>query len=323
MQREREDKQAAALGDEIHLDLWGPAPVETINHKEYFVSFTDDCKRYTVIYLMAKKSETFENYLAFETWLKTQHNIQIKMLRSNRGGEYLSGEFSAHLKKVGTARRLTVHDTLEYNGVSERLNRTLLEKVRAMLHESHLPRFLWGEALMHAVYVKNRTWTQSLNNTTPFELLTGAKPDMSNMHVWGSRVWVHDTNGTKLDGRVKEGRWVGFDEESKGHRIYWVEKRSVTVERSVKWLPEEVGIGGVPLEGELEDFDEPEQPEASDNPIPIKNDMARPLSPIPEAIVNQVIDNVPPQLAQPVVAADVDSGRGKRIRKESAYIWRI
>jgi hypothetical protein len=122
IQKEREEKRAAALGHEIHSDLWGPAPVETINHKEYFVSFTDDCKRYTVIYLMAKKSETFENYLTFEAWLKTQHNVQIRMLRSDRGGEYLSSEFSAHLKKVGTTRRLTVHDTPEYNGVSERLN---------------------------------------------------------------------------------------------------------------------------------------------------------------------------------------------------------
>jgi hypothetical protein len=134
-------------------------PVESINHKEYFVSFTDDCKLYTVVYLMAKKSETFENYLAFEAWLKTQHNVQIKMLRSDRGGEYLSSEFSAHLKKMGTILRLTFHDTPEYNGVSERLNCTLLEKVCAMLHKSQLPRSLWGEALMHAVYVKNRTWT--------------------------------------------------------------------------------------------------------------------------------------------------------------------
>ena len=83
IQREREDRRAAALGDKIHSDLWGLAPVESINHKEYFVSFTDDCKRYTVIYLMTKKSETFENYLVFEAWLKTQHNAQIRMLRSD------------------------------------------------------------------------------------------------------------------------------------------------------------------------------------------------------------------------------------------------
>ncbi len=51
---------------------------------------------------------------------------------------------------------------------------------------------------------------------TPYEALTGRKPDLSNLHPWGTRVWVHTTGGSKLDGRAKEGRWVGFDEESKG-----------------------------------------------------------------------------------------------------------
>jgi hypothetical protein len=129
VQRVREDERATAVGEEIHSDLWGPAPVETINHKEYFVSFTDDNSRYTVIYFLAKKSEVFASYLAFEAWLSTQYNVRIKKLRSDRGGEYLTGEFSDHLRKKGTTRRLTVHDTPEYNGVSERLNRTLLEKV--------------------------------------------------------------------------------------------------------------------------------------------------------------------------------------------------
>ncbi|KAF9556270.1 hypothetical protein CPC08DRAFT_641748, partial [Agrocybe pediades] len=97
-----------------------------------------------------------------------------------------------------------------------------------MLHESGLPKFLWGEAVQHAVYIKNRTWTRALPDTTPYEILHKSKPDMSNMHPWGCKVWVHDTGGSKLDGRAKEGRWVGFDEESHGHRIYWAEKRSVT-----------------------------------------------------------------------------------------------
>ena len=131
----------------------------------------------------------------------------------------MSNEFSNHLKRQGTVRRLTVHDTPEYNGVAERLNRTLIEKVRALLHETGLPRFLWGEALNHIVYMKNRTWTKSSPNATPHKILTGKKPDLSNIHPWGTHVWVHDKSGSKLDGRAKEGRWVGFDEESRGRRI--------------------------------------------------------------------------------------------------------
>ena len=70
----------------------------------------------------------------------------------------MSDEFSAHLKKARTTRRLTVHDTPEHNGISERGNRTNLEIVHAVMHDSGLPKFLWPEAVSYAVYVKNRTW---------------------------------------------------------------------------------------------------------------------------------------------------------------------
>ena len=142
----RENQRRTAIGDEVHSDLWGPAPVESINHKRYYVSFTDDYSRYTNIYFLHTKDETFNAYRTYEAWLSNQYNTKVKTLRSDQGGEYLSVEFSAHLKKAGTIRKLTVHDTPEHNGVAERLNRTLLEKVRAMLHESDLPKFLWAEA---------------------------------------------------------------------------------------------------------------------------------------------------------------------------------
>ena len=184
----REGGRCPAIGDEIHSDLWGPAPVESINRKEYYVSFTDDHSRYTKIYFLYSKDETFECYRAFEAWLSTQQNAKVKCLRSDRGGEYLSDEFSAYLKAAGTIRKLTVHDTPEHNGVSERLNRTIMENVRAMLHDSGLPKFLWAEAVAHAVYLKNRTWTRTLDDTTPFEILHGRKPNLVNLHPWGCKV---------------------------------------------------------------------------------------------------------------------------------------
>ena len=114
----------------------------------------------------------------------------IKILHTDRGGEFLSNEFDDHLAKAGTVRNLTVHDTPEHNGVAERLNRTLLEKVRAMLHASGLPKFLWGEAIKHAVYLKNRTLTRILKDKTPFEALEGRKPNIADLHEFGAKVWV-------------------------------------------------------------------------------------------------------------------------------------
>ena len=220
IQKKREDPKAKAVGEEVHSDVWGKAPVKTINGREYASTFTDGYSSHTRVFLMRAKDETLESYQSYEAWLNTQYDIVIKTLHTDRGGEYMGDAFTAHLRKAGTVRRLTVHDTPEYNGVAERFNQTAIEKVCALLHESGLPRFLWGEALQHVVYLKNRTWTKSSPNATPHEILTGKKLDLSNLHSWGSQVWVHDTKGSKLDGRAKEGRWVGFDEESRGHRIY-------------------------------------------------------------------------------------------------------
>ena len=121
-----------------------------------------------------------------------------------------------------------------------------------MLHDSQLPKFLWGEATKHAVYLKNCTWTCALGDTTPFKILTKRKPDLANLHPWGCCVRVHDTSGRKLDGRSKIGRWMGFDEETgDGHRIYWAEKRLITVERSIKFnFEEEIIVGQLLLRGE-------------------------------------------------------------------------
>src|ERR1700678_2370805 len=227
----QETERHTTVGKEIHSDLWGPAPVESINHKRYYVSFTDDYSRYTNVYFLHTKDETFNAYQTYEAWLSNQYEAKIKSLRSDRGGEYLSVEFSAHLKKAGTVRRLTAHDIPEHNGVAECLNQTILEKVRAMLHESNLPKFLWAEATTHAVYLKNRTWTRTIGDTTPFELLNGHKPNVGNLQPWGCKVRVHNTTGTKLDGHSSIGRWMGFDAETRnGHRIYWPERDRKSVE---------------------------------------------------------------------------------------------
>ena len=75
--------------------------------------------------------------------------------QSDRGGEFLSNEFTNHLKKNGTLQSLTVHDTPEENGIAERLNRTLLEHTSAMLMTAQLLKNLWPETIHHAVWLKN------------------------------------------------------------------------------------------------------------------------------------------------------------------------
>ena len=142
------------------------------------------------------------SYKSYEAWLATQFDAKIKHLRSDCGGEYLSNEFSQHLKLKGMEHCITVHDMPEYNGMAERLNHTLVECVRAMLHVSGLPKNLWGEAIMHATWLKNRLSTRRLGTKMPYEALYQKKPNLLNIPVWGCCVKVHDNTGSKLDVRA-------------------------------------------------------------------------------------------------------------------------
>jgi len=85
-----------------------------------------------------------------------------------------------------------------------------------MLHASGQPKFLWGEAARHAVWLKNRTSTKALDGMTLFEALMGDKPNLRGVQEWGCRVWVRNEKSAKLGGHVEEGVWVGFDDKSKG-----------------------------------------------------------------------------------------------------------
>ena len=183
--------------------------------------------------LLKSKDETFGAYKDFEAWANMQFNAKIKRLQSDHGGEFLGEQFSHHLCANGTERKLTMHDTPEHNSVAERLNHILVEQVCAVLHVSGLPKSLWGEAIMHMVWLKNQMSTQSLGNKTPYEMLNKNKPDLSKVPTWGCKVKVHDSTGSKLNMQAQKGCWVGFDANSDAHCVYWEDMRRVSIEQSV------------------------------------------------------------------------------------------
>jgi len=225
---------AQHFGEEIHLDLWGPSSIATHQGRKYFISFTDDAMRYTVAFLLWKKSNALENYKSFKAWAITQgHCKAIWVLHSDHRGEYLSGAFDQHLAAAGTAWWLTVHDTPQLNGVAECLNCTLLERIRAFTYKNGLPKSLWGKGLRHTLWLKNRTATCALDGCTPYEALHGELPDLSGLWRWGRTVLMHHKPKDKLSSWAREGHWIGFDTNSHAHRIYWLSTCTVTVERDI------------------------------------------------------------------------------------------
>ncbi|KAK8652411.1 hypothetical protein V6N13_061429 [Hibiscus sabdariffa] len=93
----------------------------------------------------------------------------------DRGGEYLSQDFDELLKQCGIVSQLTLPGTPQWNGVSERRNRTFLDMVRSMMSHSDLPISFWGHALETTAFTLNRVPSKSVQKT-PYKIWTGKRP---------------------------------------------------------------------------------------------------------------------------------------------------
>jgi hypothetical protein len=103
----------------VHIDVCETMSYIARGGFQYFITFIDDFSRYGYIYLMRRKSESFEKFKEFQNEVQNQLGKTIKFLRSDHQGEYLSLEFSDHQKQCGIVPQLTLPRMPQWNGVSE------------------------------------------------------------------------------------------------------------------------------------------------------------------------------------------------------------
>jgi transposase InsO family protein len=137
----------------------------------YFMTLTDDHSRWSDVFSIKNKSDVLGCFKKWKAQVECQSNRRIRTLRTDNGGEYLSGEFRIYLEKYGIKQELTVPHTPQQNEVAERLNRTLLDSTRTMLKHVNCEKMWWAEAVSTACYIKNRVTTSGLpNKITPHEI---------------------------------------------------------------------------------------------------------------------------------------------------------
>jgi hypothetical protein len=126
--------------------------------------------------------------------------------------------------------------TPEQNGLSERYNRSIVEKARCLLFDAQLNKSFWAEAVNTAVYMKNRSLAAGLDSDcTPYEMWTGRKPNESHLRIFGSTVMVDvpKEKRRKWDKKADKMYLVGYSENIKGYRLYDPESRKIIVARDV------------------------------------------------------------------------------------------
>ncbi|GJT01838.1 putative ribonuclease H-like domain-containing protein [Tanacetum coccineum] len=137
----------------LHMDLFGPTSVRSLNHKTYCLVITDDFSRFSWVFFLRTKDETSGILKEFIRQIENQLNQKVKTIRSDNGTEFKNRDVIEFCGLKGIKREYSNARTPQQNGVAERKNRTLIEAARTMLADSFLPNTFWAEAVSTACYV--------------------------------------------------------------------------------------------------------------------------------------------------------------------------
>jgi transposase InsO family protein len=144
------------------------------------------------------------------------------VLRSDNGGEYTSHKFKEYLAKHGIIHQTSCPYTPQQNGVAERKNRHLMEVERSMMFHTNVTKKFWGDAVMTACYLINRTPTKVLQDVSTFEVLNKTKPSLDHLRVFGCVcfVLVSGDQRNKLDTKSTRCMFIGYSRTQKGYKCY-------------------------------------------------------------------------------------------------------
>ncbi|KAJ9517300.1 hypothetical protein QJQ45_009205 [Haematococcus lacustris] len=205
-------------------DVTGQYSAATPDGMRYFVSLLDEFSGLVAVVLIKHKSEAPAALRDMVTLLQRRLGHKVVYLRTDRGGEYIGAETQQWLRSEGITHQQTAPRTPTMNGSAERVNRTIMECVRAMMLASGVPAFLWGFGVMAAAHVHNVRPVAG-KPCTPHEACFGSPPDIHHLRVWGCPAWVHDSEpSSKLASRGIKGVFVGYEEGGKAYQV-WAEGR--------------------------------------------------------------------------------------------------
>ncbi|GJS59807.1 putative ribonuclease H-like domain-containing protein [Tanacetum coccineum] len=195
----------------LHMDLFGPTSIRSIDHKHYSLVVTDDFSR-------------------CDNGTKFKNSNLIELCGSK-----------------GIKRDYSVARTPQQNGVAERKNRTLIEAARTMLADSKLPTMFWTEAVSTACYVLNRVLVTRPHNKTPYELLSGKVPNISHLKPFGCHVTILNTSDHlgKFEGKADEGFLVGYSAHSKAYRVYNLSNKKIEETLNLRYMEDKPNVQGL------------------------------------------------------------------------------
>jgi transposase InsO family protein len=203
----------------VHSDVWGPAPIDSINGHRYYVIFVDDFTRFTWFFPLKHKSQVLASFQHFKNTMENHLGTSIKTLRTDCGGEYTNNEFRLFCSKSGILHQFTCPHTSQQNGVAERKHRHIVDMALTLISHSSLPFQYWTYAFSTAIFLINRLPSLSRGSISPWQTLFGNSPNFSFFKSFGCACFplLRPYSKNKLNLRSKECVFLGYASSSKGY----------------------------------------------------------------------------------------------------------
>jgi hypothetical protein len=240
----------------IHTDLAGPFnKVRAHTGGRYLMVVVDDCSRSVWVKILNTKDSAtvliaLQEYKAWAEARQHLHGHRLLAIRCDGGGEFHSNASLKWYVEHGIEVQKTAPHTSQTNGVAERMNRTIMDKVRTILNASGMSAAFWPEAARYAAHTINRLPSRPLGNKTPYEAWTGKKPDVSHLRPFGCVAFRHipAQDRHKLSDRARKCAMVGYTGNKQAYTLWDPIAQRIVVSRDVdfrehRWWSDKTSAG--------------------------------------------------------------------------------
>ena len=226
----------------LSTDLCGPLPKTGTGGAKYVLTVLDGYTGLSVVNVLQDKGQTANTLIGTLEFLEAQLGQRVVTVRSDNGSEFVNNKLRDYYNRKGINHETTVPYSPQQNGAAERLNRTLLERGKAMLFHANLPTTLWVEAIETGNFLRNRSPVAG-KTATPWELAFNTKPDLSKLRVFGSHTRaLIAAPRDKLAPHTATGILVGYAHKGDAYKVM-LDNGKIAIARAAECIVNESRLG--------------------------------------------------------------------------------
>jgi hypothetical protein len=202
--------------------LFGTIAYISIDGNTYGLIILDDFSRFTWVFFLQDKSKAQGIVKKFLRRAQNAYDLKIKNIRSGSGSEFWNTNVEEFLDEEGVKHEFFAPYTPQQNRIVERKYRTLIEAARTMLDEFKTLDIFWAKAINMACHTINHLYLHKYLGKTPYEIITGNKPKVHYLRVFGSKCFILNkkTKSSKFASKVDEGFLHGYGTNEHKYRVF-------------------------------------------------------------------------------------------------------